>query len=97
MEDAVDDCAVQFVVVSCPELLGVAPHCVETDEYVPGDYVALGIVESDDVSVIVVVEVLAIDLDNPVVRAEDVGYFACLLAISPGYTFDPSGRLAPFD
>ena len=54
VEDAVDDDAVQFLVVRLAELLGVGAHGVERDDEVAADGVAFAIVEGDDVGVVVV-------------------------------------------
>ncbi len=97
MEYAVDDGAMQLLIVFGGKLLAIAPHGVEADEEVATDDVALGVVEGDDVGVVVVLQELAVDLEDTLVVAEDVAHVAHLLAIGGGYGAYPCGGLALLD
>ena len=59
MQDAVDDDPVQLPFIRLFELLGISAYGVEADEEVARDSVPFGIVEGDDVGVIVMLQVLA--------------------------------------
>ena len=91
MEDAVDDDATELLVVGLAELLGVAAHRVYGDDDVAVDGVALGIVEGDDVGVVVVVEVGAVDFQNPLVGDKHVADVAHALAVGGSHAPNPCG------
>jgi len=97
VEYAVYDDAVQFVLVVLPELLGIGLDGVKADEEVSADAVALGVVEGDDVGVVVVLQVLAVHLQYALVVAEDVGHFAYALSVLGRYGLDPCVVLAFLD
>ena len=86
---AVDDDSVEFGRVGDAAFLGIGAYGVEADEDVAADAVVLIIVESDDVGVVVVLEVLLVDLEDFVVVAEDVGDVAHLAIVSFGHQLDP--------
>lgn len=97
VEYTVYDDAVQLLIIFGGKLLAVALHRVETDEEVATDDIALGIVEGDDVGVVVVLQELAVDLEDALVVAEDVAHVAHLLAIGGGYGAYPCSGLALLD
>ena len=97
VEDAVNDDAVELVVVVLAELPGIGAHGVEADEEVAAHNIALAIVEGDDVGVVVVPQVLAVDLKNLVIVAEDVGHVAHTLAVGAGHVAHPGRGLAMRD
>ena len=72
VEDAVYDDAVQLVFEALSVFLGVAFDGVEADEYVAAYPVAFGVVEGDDVGVVVVLQVLPVDFQDAAVVAKDV-------------------------
>ena len=75
VQDAMDDDAVQLGVIRGIELFGIGAHRVEADKQVARNAVSFGIVEGDDVGVIIVLQVLAVHLQYLLIGAEDVGYF----------------------
>ena len=90
MEDAMDDGAVQLFVVRGMELLRVRADSVEANEQIAPDAVACRIVECNDIGIIIVLEVLAIHLQNLRVGAKDVAHVAYALAIRPGHFAHPA-------
>ena len=76
VEDAVDDDPVQFTfVVVIGELFRIGAYGIEADEEVTAKAVAFTVVESDDICVIIVLQILAVHFEYLLVRAEDIGYF----------------------
>jgi hypothetical protein len=91
VEDAVDDDPVQFTfVVVIGELFRIGAYGIEADEEVTAKAVAFTVVESDDICVIIVLQILAVHFEYLLVRAEDVTDIACLLPVGLGYRLDPS-------
>ena len=90
VEDAVDDDPVQFTfVVVIGELFRIGAYGIEADEEVTAKAVAFTVVESDDICVIIVLQILAVHLEYLLVRAEDVGDFTDSFSVSGGYGFYP--------
>ena len=75
VENAVDDDAMQFGIVVSAKKLGVGANGVEADEQVATQFVALAIVEGDDVGIVVVLQVLAVHLQYFLVVTEKIGDF----------------------
>ena len=76
-----DDDAMEFALVGLIELLGIGAHGVEADDNIACNLVAFGIIEGDDVGVIVVSKELAIAVENTLVVDELVANFAQSLAM----------------
>ena len=86
VEDAVDDDPVQFTfVVVIGELFRIGAYGIEADEEVTAKAVAFTVVESDDICVIIVLQILAVHFEYLLVRAEDVGDFTDSFSVSGGY------------
>jgi len=85
----VDDDTVQLALILLSELLGISAHGVETDEEVATDDFAFGVVEGNDVGVVIVLQILAVHFQNPFVVAEDVGYVAHTLPVLSRNGLDP--------
>ena len=81
VKDAVYDHAMQFLLICGANLLAVASHGIQRDEKVTTYNILLSIVESDDVGVIVVLQVLTVYLKDLFIIAENVGNISNLLAI----------------
>ena len=63
VEDAVDDDTVQFTfVVVIGELFRIGAYGIEADEEVTAKAVAFTVVESDDICVIIVLQILSVYL-----------------------------------
>ena len=89
-----DDDTVQLLLESAAEILGVLPYPVDAYQNVARNDVAFHIVESDDVGISIVVEVLAVDLQNIFVVAKkvtDVPYPLFLFLHHLGDPFFESG------
>ena len=85
-----DDDPVQFTfVVVIGELFRIGAYGIEADEEGTAMAVAFTVVESDDICVIIVFQILAVHFEYLLVRAEDVGYFTDSLSVSGGYGFYP--------
>ena len=67
MEHTVHDDTMQFFLVLGVLLHSIAANRVETDIYITVDYRTLGIVKSDNVCIIIVGKVLAVDLNDFVI------------------------------
>ena len=89
-------CSSRSVVIA-GKLFGVGADRIQADEEVAAQAVALAVVESDDVRVVIVLQVLAVHLQDLLVRAEDVGYFADSLPVGGGNGLDPLRGFAFLD
>ena len=72
MKDAMDNGAVQLFVVRGMELLRIRADGIEADEQIAPDAVARRIVECNDIGIIIVLEVLAVHLQDLRVGAKDL-------------------------
>ena len=90
VEDAVNDDAVELLVVGGAEaggivrgdeLLAVRQHGVEADDHVATEDVGMDVVEGDDVCIVVVAKELHVDLKDALIAAERVAQRAHALAI----------------
>ena len=95
VENAVDDDAVEFLFVGGTYVLGIRTHGVEGDKEVAADFIALRVVKGNDVRIIIVLEELAVDLQNLFIVHKDVGNGATTLAVRLCHGVYPSsgGRL----
>ena len=96
MEDAVDDDTMELLVVGLAKLLGIGAHGVETDDKVAVDAVALVVVEGDDVGVVVVTKIFAVDLEYLLVVNKHISDFSHLPAIFRSHGLYPSRGFALF-
>ena len=71
------------------KLFRIGAYGIEADEEVTAKAVAFTVVESDDICVIIVLQILAVHFEYLLVRAEDVGYFTDSFSVSGGYGFYP--------
>ena len=74
------------------ESLRICPDRIEADKQVTRDLISFRIIEGDDIRVIIVLEILAVYLQDLLVRAEDVTDIACLLPVGIG-VFRASGAM----
>ena len=81
VKNAVYDNSVEFFVIGCVVFQRIAFNGVETYEDVSVKGVALGVVECDDIGVVVVVEVLSVYFKNFWIVAKDVCHFSYFLVI----------------
>ena len=89
VQDAMDDDAMEFALVGLIELLGIGAHGVEADDNIARNLITLGIIEGDDVGVIVVSKELAIAVENTLIVDELVANFAQPLAMELGNLANP--------
>ena len=94
VEYAMDDDAVKLIVVGFAKLLSVGTHGVEGNHNVTIDYIVFIVVESDDVSLIVVTEILAIDLEYLLVVYKHIAHLSNLAAMSRSHALDPGRGVA---
>ena len=92
-----DDDAMEFALIGLIELLGIGAHGVEADNNIARNLIALGIIESDDVGVIVVSKELAIAIENTLVVDELVANFAQSLAMELCDLANPSTDVTSAD
>ena len=80
VEDAMDDGAVEFFVVGCFKLFRICFYRIQADEKIARYLVATGIIECDDVGVIIVLQVLAVYFQDLVVGTKDIADIPCLFS-----------------
>ena len=94
MKDAVDDDPKEFVVKGGLHHLRIRTYRVKGNEDVSVQSGRSGVVERDDIRVIVMPEELAVDLQFALVGAEDIVDIPHSEAIVGGYRLDPPTDLA---
>ena len=92
-----DDDTVQFVKERCAYLLGVGGNRVERYIDVAIHACARGIIKGDDVGIVVVLKELAIDSEDLLVIAEDIGEVAYRVAVLSCGALDPLLDFAEVD
>ena len=70
---------------------------IQRDDKVAIEHVAFTIVEGDDVGIVIVLQVFAIDGQDMLVIAEQVAHLTDLLAVGGSYTANPCSGFATFD
>jgi hypothetical protein len=73
MQKTVDNNPVKFVLKRGPVINGIFADGIDTDEKIAGKTVAAAIVESDDIRVIIVLEILEINVKDVIIRTENDG------------------------
>ena len=91
VEDAVNNNAMEFFFIGSTDILSVRAYGVERNKQVATDFVALGVVEGDDVRVVIMLKELAVDLQNFFIVNKDIRNGATSLAMCLGYGIHPSG------
>lgn len=89
VEDTVNDGTVELLIVGGVESFGISLYRVEADKQVSGDLVATGIVERDDIRIIIMLKVLAVYFQYLFIGAEDVADIADFLPVCSGNLFYP--------
>lgn len=79
VKDTMDDCSVKFLIIRSLELFGVGFYSVQTDEKIAGKTITLTIIESNDIRVVIVLQILAIYLQYFFVRTENIRDFTDFL------------------
>ena len=97
VENAVDNDAVEFLFVGSTYVLGIRTHGVEGNEEVATDFIALRVVKGNDVGVIIVLEELAVDLQNLFIIDKNVSNGATALAVRLCHGINPSRRCSLVD
>lgn len=97
VQDAMDDDTMEFTIVGLLELLGIGAHRIERNEQIATDFVPFGIVESDDVCVIVMLQILAVDLEDLLIVAEDIRDLPYPLTMILGDLFHPGTNICFVD
>ena len=73
MKDAMDDDSIEFLLEFGSILYRVFADAVDTDKKITRQLIILAIIEGDDVSEIIMLEILLVYIENIIVRAEDDG------------------------
>ena len=89
VEDAMNDDTVELIVVGLAEELGIGAHGVEADDDVAVDDVVFIVVESDDIGIKVVTEVLVVDLEYLLVVNKHISHLAHTTSVAGSYGPDP--------
>ena len=97
VEDTVNDGTVELLIVGGVESFGISLYRVEADKQVSGDLVATGIVERDDIRIIIMLKVLAVYFQYLFIGAEDVADIADFLPVCSGNLFYPIADCSLFD
>ena len=74
MKNAVNYHTVQLILELGSVKMGILPYTVDTDEQISGKSISRTVVESDNVSIIVVLEIFKVNVQNIIVRTEDDRY-----------------------
>ena len=97
MQDAVNNHTVQLFVIGSSEQVGIGEDSVERDIQVAVQHLPFGIVEGDDVCVIVMAEKFVVHLEYLVVVHEQIADFTDFLAIRSCHLPDPVGGISLLD
>ena len=97
MKYPVNNDTVEFIVIRSAELFCIGAYRIQADEQVSGQAVALTIVESNDVRVVVVLQILAVYFQNFFIGTENISDFTESFSIGSSYGFDPFRSLAFLD
>lgn len=89
MQNAVDDDAHQFAPIWLAKLIGIRADCIERYDDIAGDSTLIGVIESDYVGIVIMIEKLAVDLQYLFVVAEKVAYLPHSPALPGRYIDDP--------
>jgi hypothetical protein len=73
MENTVDHYPVEFVLEGSPVIKSVLPDGVNAYEEISGEPVTLAVIESDDISEIVMLKIAHVDIQDIIVRTENDG------------------------
>ena len=82
----------QLFLISLAEHFGIAAHRVERDKHISGDSAARGVVESDNIGVVIVLQKLAVHFQDFLIVAEDIGKRAHRLIESAGDSLNPAAH-----
>ena len=96
-ENAVNDDTVQLFVVFLLKQFSIRTDSVQRDDQIAIHHIAFVIVEGDDIGIVVVSQILAIDGKNMLVVTKQIAHLADLLAVGGCNTTNPSRRLATLD
>ena len=88
-----DDDAMQLAIVRFTQLLGIGAYGVQREKKVAREDVVDRIVEADVVGVVVVVEKLAVDLQDALVAAEDLVHLPHSHPVAADHTLYPRRHL----
>ena len=89
-----DEDAQQFMVKRGGNHLRVAPHGVKRDEDVAIETLGGGVVEGDDIGVVVVLQELAVDRKNLLVVSEQVVDITHTIAVLCRYSTNPTRHMS---
>ena len=90
MQDAVDKNTVEFGVEIDAELFGIGTDRIQRNENIAVERGGCGIIESDDIGIVVVPEELAVDFEFAFIGTEDIIDVAYSKAIAGGHGFNPT-------
>ena len=88
-QDAMNDGAMQFLVVSGMKRFRIGAHRVQTDEEIASDLLAAGIVERNDVGIVIMLEELSVHRQDLLIRTKDIADVAHLLAVTTRHFSHP--------
>ena len=97
VQDAVDNHTMEFLVVRFLEQLGIGADSVKRDDEIAIEYLTFTIVEGDDVSIVVVAEVFAVDIKDMLVIDKEIDDVTDALNLGSCHSLYPCRCLAPFD
>ena len=90
VEETVDHHAVEFFFEFNSIFTGILPDGIDTDEEIPGQGLALAVIECYYVREVVVLEVSHIDIEDIIVRAENDGNVSEFLHFTSGDHLEPA-------
>ena len=95
MKNTVNDDSVKFGIEICFIEICIVPYSIDTDEKVTGKNITLTIIESDDVSIVMMIKGPDIDIENVRVWTKNNVYLSYSAILSHGDGLDPSVREPP--
>ena len=90
MQNAMNDDAVQFLIVREVKVLGIGTDGIQADEEVATDDCTFCVVKGDDICVIIVLQELTVDAQDFLVIHKDVCNFSHPASIRDSNSSDPS-------
>ena len=97
VENAMNNHAVQLLIVWSAELIGICKYGIDRDDDVAADSLAFAIIKGDDVCVVVVTQILIVYFENLLIVNEKIAYFSDFLSVTGGHLANPVGGLSFLD
>ena len=94
MQNTVYNHSVQLLLILHTQLFAVTEHCIEAYKKVARYDILLGVIECNNIGVIIVLKILAINLENFLVVTEDIRNIPNLFTVTCRHLFNPRRNVA---